>query len=70
MGVKFKVFNFQRRSHLMTIIWTDRPFLHSWAPWLGYAIGVTARGTACEKWRDMEKEQREVIADGKNVELG
>lgn len=34
MGVSFKVFNFQRRSHLMIIICTDQPFLHSWALWL------------------------------------
>lgn len=33
MDVKLKVFNFQR-SHLMINIWSDQPFLHSWALWL------------------------------------
>lgn len=32
--MKLKVFDFQRKSHLIIIIWTDQPFLHSWALWL------------------------------------
>lgn len=34
MGTKLKVFDFQRKSHLMIIIWTEWPFLHSWVLWL------------------------------------
>lgn len=36
----------------------------------GDAVCVTARGTVCETWWDMEKEQREIIADGKYEERG